>query len=330
LGAISCHFWSDILYELFPFRSEWKPAPVISYDEALQRVKQIRERELSTDGDCALNELCLTSYFAQSEKSAHCILLLHGFTNCPYQYQQLAPLLQQLGHSVLALRLPRHGCADQLTGALAELHIGELLRAVTEAVDIAHGLGHRVTVLGFSMGGVLAAWLAQNRAGLHQAILISPAVGLQALPAHRHRVIAHALALLPNFYQWWNPKAKSERIGPQHAYPRFASRSLAVLIRLGLAVRSQAKRQKPATSKITVITNPSDSVIRHEQVRGLIHDWTTHGASVQEYKFPAEWELIHDFMDPLQQAQQVDHVYPLLLQWVEESLHVRPQMSLTT
>lgn len=312
------------MYELFPFSREWKPSPTTGYEEAVRRIDQICTQERSLDRGCTLNERCHTTLYGHDKKTPHAILLIHGFTNCPYQFHQLAPLFQQLGHTVLAIRLPRHGCADRLTGALAELQIGELLRTMTDAVDIAHGLGDQVTVFGFSMGGVLAAWLAQNRADLYRAILVSPAVGLQALPLHRHRLIAHGLALLPNFYQWWHPKLKTERIGPDHAYPRFASRSLAVLIRLGLVVRSQAKKEKPVTSTITIVTNPSDPVIRHQQVSQLIRDWSGHGASVVEHRLPKEWGLIHDFIDPHQQEQQVERVYPLLLQWVEESLYGHP------
>ncbi|HRW08689.1 MAG TPA: alpha/beta fold hydrolase [Caldilineaceae bacterium] len=312
------------MFELFPFRRQRSAAPAATYDEALRRFHQLQMRERSPDDGCILNERCHSLLLDHGAQTDHALVLIHGFTNCPYQFQQLAPLIHQQGHSVLAIRLPRHGCADRMTAALAELRIGELLDAVMEAVDIAHGLGRAVTVLGFSMGGVLAAWLAQNRADLQRVILVSPAVGLQALPPQRHRIIGYGLALLPNFFQWWHPKLKTERIGPDHAYPRFASRSLAVLIRLGLAVRTQAAQQRPATNAITVITNPSDTVIRHPSVERLVQNWSAHGATVVAHTFPVEWNLLHDIIDPLQEEQQVERVYPKLLQWIGESLQPVP------
>lgn len=308
------------MYELFPFRRQFEIEPLPSYEAALQAVAHIQEAERTAVADCAINEHCATTLLTHGHVTEHAILLIHGFTNCPYQFQQLAPLLHDHGYTVLAMRMPRHGCADRMTGALATLQIHELLASVNHAVNIAQGLGHRVSVLGFSMGGVLAAWLAQNRSDLYRAILISPAVSLQALPIHRHWLVAQTLALLPNFFQWWNPTIKAERAKPEHAYPRFASRSLSVLLRIGLAVRSQAQQEQPATTNITIITNPSDPVIRHEEVHRLGHNWSTHGATVVEHTLPAEWNLLHDIIDPLQPEQQVDRVYPLLEEWICKAL----------
>lgn len=308
------------MFELFPFRRDVPAAPTTTFEDALHRFTQLRAREQAARGDCQLNERCYSFVLDHGVQTEHALVLIHGFTNCPYQFQQLAPALHQRGHSVLAVRLPRHGCANRMTGALAALQIGELLDGISEAVDIAHGLGRTVTVLGFSMGGVLAAWLAQNRNDLYRVILVSPAIGLQQIPLHRHRLLGYGLAMLPNFFQWWNPHLKEDREGPAHAYPRFASRSLSVLIRLGLAVRTQAKRCKPATSTVTIITNPSDGVIRHQQVSRLAQDWIAHGTTVVQHAFPQEWDLLHDIIDPLQQEQQIDRVYPLLLQWIDESL----------
>jgi carboxylesterase len=309
------------LYELFPLRRIRVSQPVISYADACARVAQIWHQEAQPDGPCgALDERCRTLLLTHGASTEHVLLLIHGFTNSPYQFQQLAPLLHQQGHSVLAMRLPRHGCADRLTTALAGLRAAEVIDAMIVAVDIAHGLGKKVTVLGFSLGGVVAAWLAQNRRDLHHVVLVSPAIGIQALPPHRHRLVAHLLALLPNFFQWWNPTLKAERVEPHHAYPRFASRALAVLLRLGLMVRDQAAKSPPGTRQLTLITNPSDPVISHQMVARLMETWMAHGATVTHHAFPAEWDLLHDLIDPLQPAQQVDRVYPLLVQWIEQSL----------
>jgi carboxylesterase len=284
-------------------------------------VAQIQAAEANGDAGCAaIDERCRTLLLTHGAATQHVLLLIHGFTNCPYQFQQLAPILHDQGYNVLAVRLPRHGCADRLTTVLAGLRVAEVINTLTAAVDIAHGLGRKVTVLGFSLGGVLAAWLAQTRPDLHRVILVSPAIGIQALPPDRHRLVAYALAVWPNVFQWWNPEFKDQRVEPHHAYPRFATRALAVLLRLGLAVRDQAARTPPATTQITLITNPSDPIISHHLLAQLIECWKGHGATVTERAFPAEWNLLHDLIDPLQPEQQVARVYPLLLQWINESL----------
>jgi hypothetical protein len=128
------------------------------------------------------------------------------------------------------------------------------------------------------------------------------------------------LAILPNFFRWWNPELKEQRLDPFHAYPRFASRSLATLLRLGVLVRGLASATKPATSSITVIDNPNDPVVDHVRVAQIVTQWVAHGANVTTHGFPMEWNLIHDFMDPCQEEQQIDRVYPLLLQWIDQCL----------
>ena len=149
--------------------------------------------------------------------------------------------------------------------------------------------------------------------------MISPAIGIQALPSGRHRLIANVLALLPNFYQWWNPKFKAEGVEPYHAYPRFATHALAIMLRLGQTVLGQAVRSCPATTELTLISNPSDPVISHQFVAQVVQAWQAHGATVTQHCFPAEWNLLHDLIDPLQPEEQVARVYPLLMEWLAES-----------
>ena len=91
-----------------------------------------------------------------------------------------------MGHSLLpglavaALLLtpaPASRAADAPTmgGAksdeLGRLTALELARAADEAVDVAHGLGTHVTVMGLSMGGVMAGFVAQGRPDVERAVL---------------------------------------------------------------------------------------------------------------------------------------------------------------
>lgn len=311
--------WFAFMYQLFPLRTAKPPIPTTSYTEACARLAQIQAAErVLADGE--LLEHCATQLLDHGDMTEHVLVLLHGFTNCPHQFHQLAPLLHQQGYTVLLPRLSRHGYRNRLTDAPAALTIEELVNDVTAAVDIAHGLGRNVTVLGFSLGGILAAWLAQERADLYQVILVSPALGIQALSPWRSRVAGHLLAMLPNFFQWWSPELKDKPVGPLHAYPRFSSRGLAALLRLGGLVVAQARQRKPATSTITAIDNPHDPVIDHKTFAHTVANWRNHGVRVTTHEFPADWQLIHDFIDPHQEQQQVERVYPLLLTWIEEGI----------
>lgn len=299
------------MYHLFPLQGIAEPAPAQHFDEAEARFAILQAAE-----GAEIVAPCRSTLLTHHQRTPYALVLIHGFTNCPYQFQKLAPRLHARGHNVLNLRLPGHGCADRLTTALTDMTERSLVDSTTNAIDIACGLGERVTVIGFSLGGVLAGWVAQQRADVANVVLISPAIGVSALPAGRRRLYAHLLALLPNFYQWWHPALKAQPVEPLHAYPRFASHALAALLRLGLIVRDNAQRQRPAVDAITVITNPSDLVVDNQTVAAVVAAWRARGATVTTHHFPADWQLLHDLIDPLQPEQQVDRVYPLLLEWL--------------
>jgi carboxylesterase len=193
-----------------------------------------------------------------------------------------------------------------------------MVTLVAEGLDIAHGLGEHVTLFGFSLGGALAGWAAQQWQDLDLAVLAAPALGLCNVPPWRSRTTSNLLALLPERYRWWDPVRKSDRIGLAHAYPRFSMRALGELLRLGGIVQQLARHRKPAADEVLVITNPCDTVVDNRVTAQLVAHWRRNGVRVRTQAFPVAWQLIHDWMDPAQAGQQVARVYPLVLAWVIE------------
>ncbi|MBV8373959.1 MAG: alpha/beta fold hydrolase, partial [Candidatus Eremiobacteraeota bacterium] len=90
------------------------------------------------------------------------VILLHGMTASPAQFERFARDLYERGHNVLVPRLPRHGHADRFSTALARLRPDDLYKAGANYVEVGRELGERVTIAGFSLGGLLAAWIAQH------------------------------------------------------------------------------------------------------------------------------------------------------------------------
>lgn len=299
---------------LSPLAASKAASPTRYYTEACDRVRQLRAEEGQP-----INPRCHTSLREHGEQTANAIVFIHGFTNCPYQFHQLADLFYQQGWNTLSIRLPGHGFADRLTTALSGVHIKNLADSTTDGIDIGRGLGRRLTVFGFSLGGVLAAWATQQRADIDHAVLVSPALGIQALPRARRHLAAHLLTLWPNFFQWWHPALKENKVEPLHAYPRFGSRSLGAMLRFGLIVQQQAMRKRPQAGAITVVTNPCDGVVDNRTTDLVVNAWRNHGAIVHTHSFPPEWQLIHDLIDPLQPEQQTARVYPLLYEWCDLS-----------
>lgn len=296
---------------LDPLAQIHQSRPTQSYAEALDRLQCL----LAEEGE-PINPRCRTQLLDHGQQTEHAIVFIHGFTNCPYQFHQLAALFHQQGWNTLSIRLPGHGFADRLTTALGGVSPKHLVDSTTEGLDIGRGLGKQLTIFGFSLGGVLAAWAAQHRADLAQAVLVSPALGIRVLPRARRHLAAHLLSVWPNFFQWWHPTRKEQPAEPLHAYPRFGSRALAAMLRLGLIVQREALLTQPKTHAITVITNPLDVVVENETTAKVAAAWQAHGATVQTYCFPREWQLIHDLIDPLQAEQQVNRVYLQLLEWL--------------
>lgn len=297
-----------------PLTASKPTQPAHCYPEACDRVRQL----LAAEGEL-INPRCHTSLRDHGEQTEQAIVFIHGFTNCPYQFHQLAELFYQQGWNTLSIRLPGHGFADRLTTALSGVRIQNLADSTTAGIDIGRGLGRRLTVFGFSLGGVLAAWAAQQRADLDHVVLVSPAIGIQALPRARRHLAAHLLPLWPNFFQWWHPALKEQKVEPLHAYPRFGSRSLGAMLRFGLLVQRDALRARPQAQTISVITNPCDAVVDNRTTAQVVAAWRKHGAVVHTHSFPPEWQLIHDLIDPLQPQQQTARVYPLLQQWCDLS-----------
>lgn len=303
-----------LLLQPFPLRTPIKPYPARSYRDAVARVEFFRAAEQHP----AINPLCHTRLLTHGQSTARVIVMLHGYTNCPQQFSQLADLFFQQGYNVLVPRFPHHGLQDLLSNDHGQLTAGELASVTTEAIDIAHGLGQHITVLGFSMGGTLAAWAAQFRGDIDLAVLVSPAVGLRAVPSSLNGFYGNVFALWPNFFGWFHPELKEGVPRARHAYPRFASRSVAAFLRVSQLVQATARTHPPAAKKILVVTNPTDETVDNWATTTLITQWRTHVTTVWTHEFPARLNLIHDLMDSDQPKQQVDQVYPVLLSLIQE------------
>ena len=151
--------------------------PAQSYAEAKERVEQFK----ALDRDPRILPAAYTQLYDCGERTPLAVVLLHGLTNHPGQYVQLAPLVRALGANVFVPRLPEQGDRDRMTTRLANLTAEMLLDSATEAVDIACGLGERVCVLGISTSALLCAYFAQHRSDVAHAIAVSPVFALLKL-----------------------------------------------------------------------------------------------------------------------------------------------------
>lgn len=290
------------------------PEPVDNYESAIARIKQWQLAEADQ-----LNPVCQVKLMTHGSQTDRAIVLWHGFTNCPRQFEALGWRFFELGYNVLIPRLPYHGYQDRMTAAPARLTADQMTAWAGDSLDVARGLGRHVTVTGFSLGGVLAGWAAQFRPDVNRVVIISPAFWLNAFPARFRLPIINFLQTYRNIFRWWDEARKTNGNGPAHAYPRFSTRALGQMLKLGWVVQTASRQQPPAVSDILVITNPTDWAVDNSVTAQIAAGWQNNGASdLQTYAFDASHQLRHDFIDPAQSDQPLDLAYPILVNLIAD------------
>lgn len=293
--------------------------PAASYDEAIARAEKVAALEADQ-----VDPISRPFWLTHGASTQRAIVLLHGFTNSPRQYIKLAAAFHARGYNVFVPRFPFHGYREHSSRALAGLTAEALVNTGMEAVDIARGLGRHVTVFGLSLGGLVTAWMAHRRSDIDRGVMVAPALAFCAIPDLLLPLAARILALRPDAYMWWDPKLRDAVPRPPHAYPGYRSTALAAMLRLAVIVRAMARRQHTMARSLVFILNPCDESVDNRGAYAVARGWRRRGANVLVHELPAAWQLIHDIIDPAQPEQQIDRVYPQLIEWSEYPYYVAP------
>jgi pimeloyl-ACP methyl ester carboxylesterase len=288
------------------------PQPAGTYEEALARFERMDRAEPPE-----INPVCHSRLLTHGRRTGRAILLLHGFTNCPQQFESLAEILYARGANVLIVRAPYHGLMDVLTREPQRLTSQELAAYGEVALDIACGLGDSVTVAGLSMGANVAAWLAQERADVNRAVVIAPLFGVASVWRQLTPALERGLLACPDRCLWWSDKEKDRVGGPQYAYPRFSTKALGQALRMGIEVAEAAHARPPRAGSIVMVTIAGDPAVRNDAAGEVRNAWSLRAPGrVEGYEFPIAMGLGHDLIDPLQPYQKVDRVYPVLAEMI--------------
>lgn len=228
-------------------------------------------------------------------EGAPTVVLFHGLTATPHQFDLLAPLVHSRRCNVIVPRLPRHGYRDRMTDALAQLRAAELIACVKLALADARSLGGPVTVAGFSLGGLLAAYAAQCET-VDRVACISPFFGVAWLTRGLNSLADSVLQFVPNVFLWWDPIKRAEH-GSGDGYPRYPLSAVREAFVLRDAVFEDACVRPPATKSIAVAFNPRDTTCHNGLARDLARRWRAAGASVEERTL-SDVGAPHDFMTP--------------------------------
>ncbi|HVA36244.1 MAG TPA: alpha/beta fold hydrolase [Candidatus Dormibacteraeota bacterium] len=283
-----------------------------SYDTALRRLEL-----LSAEDGPEIGGGSGTRALLHGRRTRGALLLLHGLASAPPQFALLGERLHARGWNVLIPRLPHHGHADPMTTSLADLTADDLRAAAAEALAITAGLGERVTVAGFSMGGTLSAWLAHHRHEVEHAVAISPFLGVSLLPAGTGGLLAHALRRLPNRFLWWDPLLRERQRLTPHGYPRFATRAAAAVLTLAEATLRGARAGAPAARRITVVAHRREPACNTRDALALVEAWRRNPNADVRVEMLTGLPSLHDIIEPGRPQTPVSLVYPRLIEIID-------------
>lgn len=254
--------------------------------------------------------------YLQDDVAPLCVLLLHGLTNAPPQYDRLAPALHERGHAVVVPRMPYHGYRDRLTDAIACVRAGNLESATLEALTIAALCGERIVVLGISVGATLAGWLAA-RTRIASAIAVAPFCGLRELPAGVNDALGALLRAAPNVFGWWDPRVK-ENQPPPHGYPRFATRALGASLLISSAIDAEPRTAGDTARRTFLVLNANEPIVNNRHAVRRFEALRACGVDVETVTLGG-LPHIHDIIEPAIPQARTELVYPKLIELIESS-----------
>src|SRR5437763_5603822 len=120
------------------------PAPLpppIPYDTAVARVAL---RQAADDSVVAAGGRSIL--MTHGMRAARAVVLLHGFTDSPAQFEALGRLLFDAGDNVYIPRLPHHAERVAPVRTLGRVRATELAAFGDSVVDVARGLGDTIIV----------------------------------------------------------------------------------------------------------------------------------------------------------------------------------------
>ncbi|MGW5580444.1 alpha/beta hydrolase [Micromonospora chokoriensis] len=149
------------------------PAQPLDFDTAVRAAEAHVANETT---DPQIRPESRSRLLSHGSRTDRAVLLLHGYTLAPEQYDDLAQQFFDSGYNVWVPRAPQHGTVDRQAHHRVEAE--ELTAYAAQAWSIAVALGDDVGVVGISGGAVLATWLAQvPGAAVRRLLVLSPFFG---------------------------------------------------------------------------------------------------------------------------------------------------------
>jgi esterase/lipase len=272
------------------------------------------------DPNQEVDSQCQDQLYDHGQKTKKSILIYHGFTSCPKQFQELGKEFYKLGYNVYIPRLSYHGLSDKLNSKFENLSSRDLSNDVKSSLEIALGIGEEVDVVGISAGGVLASWTGINSVKVKNVEVIAPMYAPSGYKTWSMYGVSNYIALKPNEYRWWNDNIKEKVTqGPLHAYPRYSSKAANAFLRISNQVYKDLSTRTTNNSKsdknFVLVTLQNHKAVSNETANDITNlvDQKTY-FNITKYEFGTNLDLDHDVIDPFQPKAKTQIVYPKLIE----------------
>lgn len=283
-----------------------------TYESAQQRLQWFEERDRARH----IGESGRTLVFDHGRRTRKATLLFHGLSATPRQFIAIAQALHGRGHNVFVPRLPQHGHSNRLSEALATMSADQLAACASDALALARGLGEEVTVAGFSIGGLLAAYVGQFE-DVRRIVAISPFLGVAFIPDILRVPMARWFLRRPNRFYWWDPILR-ERQHPEHGYPRFATHAIAHGLTLAHDVVEASASAAPLADDLVIVFNPSDSTVNKRAILKLARQWRARKPqSVRLHRLSNLPPFVHDIIEPNRYPGVSERIRPAIVDLID-------------
>jgi len=189
-----------------------------------------------------------------------------------------------------------------------------LKACLRDSLQVTRGLGEDVSVAGFSLGGLLAAYAAQNEP-IHKAVAIVPFLGFIWLPARFGERLSKWALRFPNRFFWWDPWLRERQL-PAHGYPRYSTHALAQALQLANEVVASARARRPEAQESIVAINTREPAVSNRAAVKLAKLWLARGGDVRVERF-GDLPFAHDVIEPKRYPDIAGRLTPRLVDLID-------------
>lgn len=289
-----------ILFTVWLFTPPYRVAPKsIEKNITFKKAQELGDKLKEKDKDDSVDPFCKTLIYDKGQKTARVIVMYHGYGSCTGQYKAIAERFYNKGYAVILARQPYFGLKDKLSKEQGKISTESMNDFVAETMQIAQGLGDKVTVYGESGGGVLATWAGQYY-GADSVAAVEPGFFAGNFPEVLKFPIMRIASVIPPQYFWWNETVKDTK--PDGGYPQYTSKGAATFFQMGNQIESEVTNPYK-TKSIVLFVNYGDKLTRSEITERIAKKLSQTDAFVSLNMFPAAKGYGHTFEGAPNQSQ---------------------------